>query len=266
MKRLTIVILLSYIVPNAFGQIYIQPSVGYTFSSHPIEVQSTMIINNQMTVQKFDIKLAEGMHLAMDLGYNFLDNFFVELNTKSTIYSKFKTSNERPDPRLLNNFSFSGYFGEINSESSIFQMTPLIGYQVHRNKFSTYFKIGPNFMKSTISRTQKYTNWRLSDDFELYPENRVEEIEYRGKFHMGLQANLGMSYSIKQNLQLVLDFLTVYNNYEITKGEIKYYEVDGVSQLHELENTNIEINEDNNKLNLSHYGINIGIRYIFKNE
>jgi hypothetical protein len=80
---------------------------------------------------------------------------------------------------------------------------------------------------------------------------------------MGLQANLGFCYSVKQNLQLVLDFVTVYNNYEITKAKIKYYEIDGVSHLDKLEDTNIEIDKENNKFNHSHYGINVGIKYVF---
>ena len=80
---------------------------------------------------------------------------------------------------------------------------------------------------------------------------------------MGLQANLGFCYTIKQNLQLAIDYVTVYNNYEITKAKIEYYEIDGVSHLHKLENINIEINKGNTKLNHSHYGINLGIKYVF---
>jgi hypothetical protein len=85
-----------------------------------------------------------------------MDKFFVELNTKKSIYSKYNVSTEQPDLQSLINFSLSGYFGEINFESSVFQIAPLIGYQVQKNKFSSYFKFGPNFMKSTINQTLKY--------------------------------------------------------------------------------------------------------------
>ena len=265
MKRLIIILLLSYIVPNSFGQLYIQPSVGYTFSSHPTENQSILIVDNQKTVYKTELKFGEGIHLGLNLGFGFMDNFFVEFNAKKSIYSNYNTSTNQPDLQSLDNFSTSGYFGEINYESSIFQIAPLIGYQVQKNKFSTYFKLGPNFMKSTINQTLKYIDWEL-DNWEFYPLNTTRKYEYTGNFHLGLQANIGFCYSIKQNLQLVLDFVTVYNNYEITKAEITYYEIDGVSHLYKLEDSNIEIEEDDNKLNHSHYGINIGLRYVFNKK
>jgi hypothetical protein len=265
MKQTIIILLLSFFVPYSFGQFYIYPLVGYTFSSHPREIQSTLIVDNQETVNKIKLKYGEGMHFGLNFGYVIMDNFFVELNTSKTIYSKYSVSTEQPDLQSLNNFFASGYFGEIDYESSVFQIAPLIGYSAQKNKFSTYFKLGPNFMKSTINQTLKYIDWEL-DNWGFFPLHTQKEYEYSGKFHMGLQVNLGFCYSIKQNLQLVLDFVTVYNNYEITKAEIKYYEIDGVSHLYKLEDTNIEINEDENKLNISHYGINIGIRYVFDNK
>lgn len=257
--------LLGFIVTCSFGQVYIQPSVGYTFSNHPTENQSILIVDNQKTVYKTKIKYGEGMHSGLNLGYGLLDNFFVELNTKKSIYSKYNVSTEQPDLQSLNNFSSSGYFGEIEYESSISQIAPIIGYKVQKNKYSTYFKLGPNFMKSKIKQTLKYIDWEL-DNWEFYPLNTVKKYEYTGKFQMGLQANLGFCYSIKQNLQLVLDFVTVYNNYEITKAEIIYYEIDGVSHLYKFEDTNIEIDKDDNKLNHSYYGINIGISYAFNKK
>lgn len=265
MKRLIIILLLGNIVLNSFGQLYVQPSVGYTFSSHPTENQSILIVDNQKTVYKTELKFGEGIHLGLNLGFSFMDNFFVELNTKKSIYSNYNTSTTQPDLQSLNNFSSSGYFGEINYESYIFQIAPLIGYQVKKNKVSSYFKVGPNFMKSTINQTLKYIDWEL-DNWEFYPLNTTKKYGYTGNFHLGLQANLGFCYSIKQNLQLVLDFVTVYNNYEISKAEIKYYEIDGVSHLYKFEDTNIEIDEDDNKLNHSHYGINVGIRYVFNKK
>ncbi|MBN2613662.1 MAG: outer membrane beta-barrel protein [Bacteroidales bacterium] len=262
MKRLIFLLLLNSILANSFGQLYIQPSVGYTFSSHPTENQSSLIIDNLKSVYKTELKFGEGIHFGFNLGYCFMDKILIELNIKKTIYAQYCVSTEQPDLQSLNNFSLSGYFGEINNESSVFQIAPLIGYQVQKNRFNSYFKFGPNFMKSTINQTLKYIDWEL-DNWDFYPLNTIKKYEYTGKFHKGLQANLGFCYSLNQNLQLVLDFVTVYNNYEITKTEIKFYEIDGVSHLYELENTNIEIDSDDNKLNHSHYGIIIGIRYEF---
>jgi hypothetical protein len=265
MKQIIIILLVSFIVPNSFGQFYIQPSIGYTFSSHPAENQSTLIVENQKTVYTTKLKFGEGMHLDLNLGYGFMDKFFIELNAKKSIYSKYHVSTDQPDLQSLNNFSASGYFGKIDIESSIFQIAPLIGYKVQKEKFTTYFKLGPNFMKSTADQSLEYINWRI-EEFEFYPVNTVKKLEFSGKFHVGLQANLGFCYSIKQNLEFVLDFVTVCNNYKITKAEIKSYEIDGVNQLNTLDDTNIEINKDDNMRNHSYYGINIGVKYLLNKK
>jgi hypothetical protein len=265
MKQIIIILLISFIAPHSFGQFYIQPSVGYSFSSHPAENQSTLIVENQKTVYTTKLNYGEGMHLDLNLGYGFMDNFFIELNAMKSIYSKSNVSTVQPDLQSLDNFSASGYFGKINIESSIFQMAPLIGYKVQKKKFSTYFKFGPNFMKSTVDQSFEYIDWKF-EDWEFYPLNTVRKYEISGKFHVGLQANLGFCYSIKQNLQFVLDFVTVYNNYKIKKAEIKSYEVDGVSQLNTLDDTNIEIDKDDNRRNHSYYGLNIGVRYLLNKK
>lgn len=265
MKRLLIILLLSFVAHYTFGQLYIEPSIGYSFSSNPLENQSELVINNKQTVYETKLKYGEGVHLGLNLGYSLMNTFFVELNAKKSIFSNYTVSTIEPDLQSLKNCFAYGYFGKINNESSIIQIAPLVGFQIQKNKFSTYVKLGPNFLKSTIIKNLEYTDWELKN-WKYNPLYTVKEYQYSGNFHMGLQANLGIGYSIKQNLQLVLDYATVYNNYEITEAEIKYYEIDGVSQLNNIEDTNIEINELNKNMNHSYFGINIGIRYTFNKK
>ena len=99
--------------------------------------------------------------------------------------------------------------------------------------------------------------------WELVPHDVEAVHEYRGGLHTGLQAGLGLSWSFRPDLQLVLDFATVFNNYEITSGEVTFYEVDGVDRLGTLDDTGIEIDPPDNRLNHSYCGVNIGVRYLF---
>ncbi len=218
MKRIIVVILLNFIFSYSSGQFYIQPSVGYTFSSHPIVDQSIVILDNQKTVYETKIKYGEGMHLNLNVGYDLTDYLIIELAMGNTIYSRYNVSTVQPDLQSLSSFSTYGYFGEIDYESSVFQVSPQIGYKAKKNKFSTYFKMGPDFMKAYIKQTYRYINWEL-DDWEFYPLNTVKEYEFSGKFHIGLQANIGVCYSIHKNLQILLDLVTVYNNYKITNAK-----------------------------------------------
>lgn len=263
MKKTLSVLICSFITACSFGQFYIQPYAGYTFSSHPKEIQSLLIINNYETSYRTKLKLGEGINVGINSGYEIMNGLSIEINTQKTIYSKYNVSTNQPDLQSLNSFSASGFFGRIDYENSILQINPLIGYRVKKEKFSTYFKLGPNIMKSTINQTLEYTDWELVNG-KFNPLYTLEKYEYSGKFHIGLQANLGFCYSIRQNLQLVFDLVTVYNNYLITKEELKYKEIDGVSQ--KIEDSNIEINKDNNKINFSQYGVNIGLKYVFNKK
>ncbi|NJN28636.1 MAG: hypothetical protein HC819_22990 [Cyclobacteriaceae bacterium] len=187
MRRLLIMIFFSCIAASSFGQLYIQPTVGYTFSTHPRVEQSILIVNQSKTVYKSKLKFGEGVNLGLNLGYSFKYNFFVELHAKKSVYSKFRVSIAQPDLGNLDNYFVVGYFGDMEYESSIFQIAPLVGYQLNKNKFDTYFKIGPNIMKSTINLTQKYIDWEQKN-WELYTMNTITQDEFTGDFHIGLQA------------------------------------------------------------------------------
>lgn len=262
MNRLIFIILFGFIASSTYGQFYIQPSIGYTFSSHPTEIQSIKIVDNLKTVYNNNLKYGEGIQLGLNAGCDLWDYFFFEVNTKKTIYSKYNVSIEQKNLRLLNNFSFRGYFGEIDYESSVFQISPLIGFKVEQNRYAINLKIGPNFMKSTITQTLTYIDWEF-DNWERYPLNTIKKYAYSGKFQMGLQVDLGFCYSLKENLQLVVDFVTVYNNFKNSKSAIKYYEIDGVNHLYKMDETNTNDDFGNLKLNHSHNGINVGIKYVF---
>ncbi len=263
MKRILFLLLLNSIVLYSSGQSYIQPSIGFAFSSQPFEEQSTIITNNYKTVYNIKLKYGEGIYVGLNYGYHLNKNFFVELSTKKSIYTQQSTSTPQPDfQHMSGSFSASGYFGNIEYRSSVFQAAPLIGYELKRNRFNLYFKLGPSFMKSTIKQTLKFISWKL-DNFSFLPQNTIEKYKYSGNIHLGLQANLGVNYSIKQYLKLALDFITVYNNDRMTKGKITYYEVDGVNQIDQLPKTDFTPADASNKINFSNFGFSIGLKYVF---
>ena len=74
---------------------------------------------------------------------------------------------------------------------------------------------------------------------------------------------VGMCYSVSQNLHLVMAFVTAYINYRIKEGEITWYEINGADRLGTLEDTEIKISPEDNRINHSYYGINVGLRYAF---
>jgi len=265
MKKILIILTFNLLfnLNHSFGQFYIQPSIGYSLSTYPQEDRATITINNLKTVYKTKLDFGEGLHLGLNLGYNLGENFLFEINFRNTIYAKQKTSIKEPNLQESNNnsYSWSGRFGDTESQTSIFQIAPLFGVKLKINKFSPYFKIGPNFMKSTVSMNFKYINWEI-DNSTFIPTNVIAETEYAGKLHIGLQSNVGFCYAIKPHINIVFDIVSVSNNYKITKVSINKYDIDGVSHLDEISKSYFEID----KINMSHSGFNIGLMYIFKNK
>ncbi len=264
MKK-SLIILCCFLGQYVFGQFYIQPSIGYTFSTHPKKYEATEIIDNLKSVYSESVKYGEGMHLGLSFGYQFKSGVFIELNANQSISSKHSISIKRTeDTNNLDYYYYNGVFGDFSFDSTIFQLAPLFGYKITHKKYGLYLKLGPNFISSTIHRIQEYNGFSLNEDGVFYSTKIIGEYELEGNFNIGFRANLGVSYAIKPKLDLVLDITSVYNNYKLTKGELLAYSEDGVDSLNQIENTSFEYDDDDDRIvNYSHYGIHLGIRYSF---
>ena len=262
MKRLTLILFLVFFAARSYGQFYVQPSVGYTFNSNPTLMSSTLITDNQKSFYTMKLRYGQGLYAGLTAGYCLWDRFFIELDAKKGLLTRNSASVEEIDLRELDNFYISGFFGEIENSSPVFQFSPRAGYTVRTDRFAASFSLGPNFMKTMVKHRVSTTDYDF-EGFSFVPHDVESEQEYRGKMHTGLQAGLGLSWSLRQDLLLVFDFVTVYNNYRFTSGEVTFYEIDGQDRLEELDDTDIYINPEDNKLNHSHYGLHLGVRYVF---
>lgn len=262
MKRMMLIIFFGFFAVRLLGQFYLQPSVGYTFNSNPTIMSSMLITDNQKSVYTMKLRYGQGLHAGLTAGYCLWDQLIIELDVKQGLLTRNSASVEETDLRELDNFYIAGFFGEIEHRSPLFQFSPRVGYRIQREKFAASFSLGPNFMTTKVKQTIWTVNYNF-DGMNLIPHDVVAGQEYRGGLHTGLQAGLGLSWSFRPDIQVVLDFATVFNNYRITSGKVTFYEVDGVDRLGTLDDTVIEIDPKDNRLNHSHYGLNIGLRYVF---
>jgi hypothetical protein len=262
MKRLLLILLLCCLAAHSRGQFYVQPSVGYTFNSHPTVMKSLLITDNLKSVFTMKLRYGQGLHAGVTAGYCLWDQFFIELDAKQGMLTRNSASVEETDIRELDNFYMAGFFGEIEHRSPLFQFSPRIGYRVRKEMFAASFSLGPDFMTTKVIQTMRTVDYEFNG-MTLIPHDVEAVQEYKGGLHTGLQAGLGLSWSFRPDMQLVFDFVTVFNNYEIASGEVTFYEVDGVDRLESLDDTGIEIDPLDNRLNHSHYGLNIGLRYVF---
>lgn len=262
MKRLTLILILGVFVLRSNGQFYIQPSAGYTFNSHPTVMTSMLITDNQKSVYTMKLRYGQGLYAGLTGGYCLWDRFFIELDAKKGVLTRNSASVTETDLRELDNFYIAGFFGEIENSSPLFQFSPRVGYTVRAERFAASFSLGPNFMITKVKQTTRTVDYDF-DGMNLVPHDVEAVQEYRGGLHTGLQAGMGLSWSLRTDLQLVFDFVNVFNNYRIRSGEVTFYEVDGQDRLGTLNDTDIYINKEDNRLSHSHYGVHVGVRYVF---
>ena len=273
MKKIISALVFSLALSFGYGQLYVQPTLGYTFSRNPIKLQSVLIAKGEKSVYETKVKPGEGAHFGFGVGYGFKNNLFVELTGQKSIYTVHWTSTPRPDLKQYKRSDYfwtSGNFGQTRYQSNLIQFSPLVGYKIQRKGFSCYVKAGPNFLRSTLGAEERYDAWEYVGDAE--PENlyrrQVEfSSELSGKFHVGLQSNLGFSFNVKEHLEIVLELVSVTNNYKITKGEILSLKVDGESQLDgSKDQRNCKLIKMINRLDHSYFGMNVGVKYVFERK
>jgi hypothetical protein len=220
------------------------------------------IIDNQKSVYTMKIRFGEGLYAGLTMGCCLWDHLFAEINSQMAIYGRHTVYKEPPDLQSATSYNMSGFWGEFEFRGPVIRFAPRVGYRIEKDKFSAYFSLGPEFMKAKIKLTKK----SFVNEFNeggIYPIDVLWESEYYGGLQMGLQSGLGMIYSIRPEMQLVMDIVTGYNIYEIKSGEITAYKIDGTDQMDTLEDTSIQIHPGNDRLNHSYYGVNIGLRYVF---
>ena len=261
MKRIIIILVLGAIAAVSSGQFYVHPSVGYSFSNHPATLESVFITDNQKTIFTAPVKHGESLNAGLTIGFELWDHLIIELSARQAVYSKHTATIEEQDLATLDNFYIAGFYGEFEYRSPALQFAPQIGYKVQKDKLSAYFRMGAHFMITRVTETARTVDYDFVD-WRLVPFNVMIKREFRGGVHTGLQADLGFSYAVGSRVQVVLDIVTVYNNYVVKEGVITGYEVEGSDQLETLDDTAVEIDPDDNRLNHSNYGINVGLRYV----
>ena len=87
MKRLTLVLILGLFALRSYGQFYIQPSVGYTFNSHPTEIQSLLIADNLKSVYVMKLRYGQGLHAGLTAGYFIWDQLFPYLAVSHHVFA-----------------------------------------------------------------------------------------------------------------------------------------------------------------------------------
>jgi len=262
MKKTSLLFVLVVLATALNAQWYIQPYTGYMFSSHPQQMKTYEVIDDKISVFNRTFNYGQGMNPGIILGKHLGDFMSVELNACAHVFSSFKNSIAEPDLSSVSRFSFNGWLGDITYRSSIYQVSPQVGYHVSMNKFVVSLKVGPNVLKANMNYKMNYISWRMQD-FKAIPVHNYQEIDYTGNVNIGFRSSVSVGYTLSPAVTLCFDFVSVYNKCKIKEGTIKKYEIEGVNSIDQLSSTNVEGGDANHNINFSQLGIAVGLKYTF---
>jgi outer membrane protein W len=248
------------------AQLYIHFNTGYSFSTQPYIHQNRVITDS--IIDMFPVKFAygKGLNLGMGLGYSISDNISVELVVTTALLTA-SSSNNNWEQYFLKEYiklHLSGLNGDAKMKNASIQIAPLFVYSAILGKFGPYLKAGLNLLYVKSSYTNNYTYRYLNDSFEWYLEYTELKREYKGNLTLGFRGSLGTYYRLSDRMMLSAEFVAVNSVYHFTESRTLIFKVDGVEKVGELEENPVRLAHDEGRIDYSHIGVNIGIKYYLR--
>ncbi|MCF8429131.1 MAG: hypothetical protein K9G64_03280 [Bacteroidia bacterium] len=215
-------IILQIFIQNTFAQNkYISINSGYNFGVSTTSVYFKTSSNGiDYSTKKLDLSLGKGINLDCNFGYLFNKYLAAELG----ISYLFGTNSSFEG--LLNNVSSVNRFSKTYA-SSVIKLVPTLVISAGLDKINPYAKLG--FIIGTASYTEK------SEDIFEYNNGSsqvlLKTIKYDGGIAFGISNSIGVSYLLKENINLLLEINSVNLSYAASKSEVQNIELDGKSLM-----------------------------------
>ena len=265
MRRISAICFLLCIYTCLYAQLYVKAFTGYSFNLNPRTIQATSKVivyepysyNENVYVSR--LRNGQGINLGLSCGYILNKNISFELAGNTQIFTAQHFSIPQNNYNIWEASSFLyGYFGNIKYANSIFQLSPQFVYSIDYNNIKFYVKAGPNFLKVTNNIRLDYDSWNPeTSDVTSY----CEETKANSKFNIGIQSSFGTEFCLSKNINFFAEFLSVNTYCKLNESKVVKYDINGEDHLSDLSSeTN---SNDAIKIDFSHIGLNVGIKYTF---
>jgi hypothetical protein len=262
---LTISILFSCLSIQA--QFYLKGYAGYSLSTGDSRIEFYQILNDVMDGASANMKYGQGFNLGLSAGYSFSKNVALEITGNTQFFSGLNFSAE-PDLSAvegLDNWSWtiSGNPGKTQTANRIIQWAPQIVFSSNPcGDWVFYLKGGPDFLyaKTVIRETRNKLQYPSVFPALILMTDRYRKMQHSGGINVGTQFSTGAEYSLKENIRLFAEITIINVRYNFEKYKYLRYEVDGVDEMSHLDNVS---GERDNKVNLNHIGLNVGLKFTF---
>ncbi|HPM30951.1 MAG TPA: outer membrane beta-barrel protein [Chryseolinea sp.] len=218
MKRTALILLVAAIASDVFAQTtYCNINVGYAL---PMNAQSldhlgfsnTSVNNSAITYTEEKVSLGSGLNVGVSFGHMFTPYLGTELNVGYLFGSQSKAADNFDD------YAHTDY----TISSNMIRFTPSIIFTAGLSKINPYAKVGVVIgAGSLLYRSVGY------DDGGSF----ANELKCYGGVAIGMNASVGVTYSLGDKLSLFGELNMISQSYAPTKGELTEVSEDGVDQL-----------------------------------
>ena len=253
MKKIKYTLLFIVFTVSSYSQVYFNFFSGYAFSLNPTVSEDVFFNLPVMDINKTKIPFGKGMNVGIGIGYMLNNNLSAELNCNTQILTKSKINNDWPGGHV-DNYYLIEYNEIIILHNKSVQFSPLLIYSLEANKFQPYFKFGLNLLHVT-------SNF----DYD-FPLANTTELKFTGKWNIGYRGALGSSIFINERISIWEEFTFVYTNYNYKKSELLSYKINEIERIQSIRNRTTEYKNKEGLTDYSNMGINIGIKYLIRNN
>jgi len=228
MKIIKIALILLICTSSSSAQMYVNAFTGYSFSNSTQYLALETTGNDILNAERMRLNYGKGMNLGAGLGYIFNDNISFEVTINTQFFTK----------SSYTVFYDNWVTGPVRSKmdytirNTNLQIAPLVVYSADLKKMKLYLKAGLNFLYSeSIIDIVSYT---------FYSES--QEVD-KGGLDMGFRGGLGLQYQVSESTDLYAEYMSIITNYVYTNSSAW--------------------DHPDYRVDYSHMGLNIGIRYRF---
>jgi hypothetical protein len=261
MKKNILTIGILFMCLSSQAQFYLKGYTGYSVSAGDEQAYYSQIANGIMDGVSTDMKFGQGLNIGLSTGYSFSKNIALEITGNTQLFSGLNFSVE-PDFGSPKNggldWRSEGVYGKSKTTNQIIQFAPQLVFSSNSyGNWIFYLKGGPDFLYAKFTSSLNQDSYQLE---YLWSSSKSFKQKYSGGINIGTQFSAGTEYSLQENIQLFAEITTINVRYNFKKYKILQYEIGGVDWMPDLESVS---GEKDNKVNFNHFGLNIGIKYIF---
>lgn len=216
-KKLTLVFAICFFTSSLFAQgAYVNINAGYGLGMGSFSSSNRTQTTTSTTYENVKISFGKGLDLGASFGYMFNKNIGAELGLSYLIGSKTTITDKSTNGTTEDNYS-----------AKMFRINPSLIIAAGFDKINPYAKLGLIVGSGSLMIE--------TNDISTNGDKDLSETKFNGGFAIGLNAGVGVLYSLSEKMSLFGEINMVSLSYAPTKSEMTKGTFNGVDYLSQLD-------------------------------